>query len=200
MSIDDRFGNTGSMSTSDTTRSPEYNDGLTVQDTTHSAAPTSSGAATAAGVVTPTFLDAGDRDTSDNQVEAGLADESGSLISSDKVVGTAVYDAAGERLGTIDAIMLDKRSGKVAYAVMSFGGFLGIGERYHPLPWQALTYDTARGGYNVQHSADDLRKAPNYSRGEVDSFDYGREGGAIDSYYGVDVGHNDTGMGVNRSL
>ena len=85
------------------------------------------------------------------------------------MVGTAVYDAAGERLGTIDSIMLNKRSGKVAYAVMSFGGFLGIGERYHPLPWNVLTYDEAKGGYNVEHSADDLRKAPNYSRGEVDN-------------------------------
>ncbi|MBV8972354.1 MAG: PRC-barrel domain-containing protein [Sphingomonadaceae bacterium] len=116
------------------------------------------------------------------------ADESGTLISADKVIGTAVYDASGERLGTIDSIMLNKRSGKVAYAVMSFGGFLGIGERYHPLPWDVLTYDERKSGYNVQHSADDLRHAPNYSRDEVDTFDGGSDRRReVDSYYGVDL-------------
>ncbi len=152
-----------------TTRSPEYNDGLTVQDTTHSAAP----------AAIPTTA-AADSDTL-------RTDETHDLISADKVVGTAVYDASGERLGTIDSIMLGKTSGKVAYAVMSFGGFLGIGERYHPLPWSVLTYDEAKGGYNIQHTADDLRDAPNYSRDEVDTLDYGQSGGEIDDYYGVNV-------------
>jgi hypothetical protein len=113
------------------------------------------------------------------------ADETNTLISADKVQGTAVYDATGDRLGSIDSVMINKRSGKVAYAVMSFGGFLGIGERYHPLPWDALTYDTDKGGYNIQQSPDQLRDAPNYSRDELDRLDYGRSGGEIRSYYGV---------------
>lgn len=158
------------------TRSPEYDDGLTVQDTRHSAAPAAIPANAAA-----------DSDTL-------RTDETSDLISADKVVGTAVYDAAGERLGTIDSIMLGKRSGKVAYAVMSFGGFLGIGERYHPLPWNVLTYDEAKGGYNIQHTADDLRAAPNYSRDEVDTLDYGRSGGEIDDYYGVRFAHGSSGF------
>ena len=208
MTIDDRFGTQGQSGQSQTgtttgARSAEYDDGLTVQDTTHGAQPglpgggrvgsagnTLGGQGSTAGTTSATSRDLGDnrdglgRDRSD----ALTADESGTLISADKVVGTAVYDAAGERLGTIDSIMLNKRSGKVAYAVMSFGGFLGIGERYHPLPWNALTYDEAKGGYNVEHSADDLRKAPNYSRDEVDTLDYARSGGEIDNYYGVEVG------------
>ncbi len=178
-----------------TGRSPEYDDGLTVQDTTHSAAPrtetTAPGSSALAG---STGLGERGRDLGDNRDGAGrdrtadvTADESGTLISADKVVGTAVYDASGERLGTIDSIMLNKRSGKVAYAVMSFGGFLGIGERYHPLPWNVLTYDQDKGGYNIEHSADDLRKAPNYSRDEVDSFDGGRRAQEVDDYYGVDI-------------
>ena len=77
------------------------------------------------------------------------ADETSSLISSDKVEGTSVYDRRGEKLGSIHSVMIDKISGKVAYAVMSFGGFLGIGDRYHPLPWHVLTYDTGQGGYVV---------------------------------------------------
>ncbi|MGI4879657.1 MAG: PRC-barrel domain-containing protein [Janthinobacterium lividum] len=171
-------------------RSPEYNDGLTVQDTGHSAAPQSSGTGTA-----------GSREMGDNRDGAGrdrtdtlTTDETTKLISADKVVGTAVYDASGERLGTIDSIMLGKTSGKVAYAVMSFGGFLGIGERYHPLPWNVLTYDEAKGGYNIQNTADDLRGAPNYSRDEVDTLDYGRSGGEIDDYYGVNVAHQSAGI------
>ena len=60
--------------------------------------------------------------------------ETTTLIAADKVAGTTVYNAAGDTLGEIHDVMIDKASGKVAYAVMSFGGFLGIGEEYHPLP------------------------------------------------------------------
>jgi sporulation protein YlmC with PRC-barrel domain len=63
------------------------------------------------------------------------------LIGSDKVEGTPVYRSNGGRVGQIERVMIDKFSGKVAYAVMSFGGFLGIGEDYYPLPWSVLTYD-----------------------------------------------------------
>ena len=80
----------------------------------------------------------------DNQSVA--TDETSTLISSDKVEGTAVYNREGEKLGSIHTLMIDKMSGKVAYAVMSFGGFLGIGDRYHPLPWNVLDYETSQGG------------------------------------------------------
>src|SRR3546814_1850534 len=77
-------------------------------------------------------------------------EESDRLIASNKVEGTAVYNRKGDRLGSVYNFMVDKRSGKIEYAVMSFGGFLGIGERYHPLPWSLLTYDTTQGGYLVR--------------------------------------------------
>ena len=64
--------------------------------------------------------------------------------------------------------MIGKRSGKVAYAVMSFGGFLGIGERYHPLPWNVLTYDEDKGGYVIDVGTDQLRSAPHFTREEID--------------------------------
>ena len=209
MSIDDRYGSTQSQTgqsqtgtPSGTARSAEYNDGLTIQDTTHGAEPRTEASAPGASTFNQSSgLGDRGRDLGDNRdglgrdrTDAVTADESGTLISADKVVGTAVYDASGERLGTIDSIMLNKRSGKVAYAVMSFGGFLGIGERYHPLPWDVLTYDQDKGGYNVEHSADDLRKAPNYSRDEVDTFDSGSSRSReVDTYYGVDVGHGGYG-------
>ena len=119
-----------------------------------------------------------------DQTDRVTADETGTLISADKVQGTAVYDGTGERLGTIDSLMLNKRSGKVAYAVMSFGGFLGIGERYHPLPWDKLTYDTDKGGYNIGVTQDELRSGPTYSRDELDSVGDRSRSGEIDDYYG----------------
>src|SRR2546425_10396696 len=74
------------------------------------------------------------------------ARETADLIGSDKVEGTTVYDAQGEKMGSIARVMIEKRSGQVAYAVLSFGGFLGIGNDYYPIPWAALSYDTSLGG------------------------------------------------------
>ena len=62
-------------------------------------------------------------------------DTGGSLIAASKVNGTTVYNRAGEKLGSVYDVMVDKRSGKAEYAIMSFGGFLGIGDSYHPLLW-----------------------------------------------------------------
>src|SRR5579884_2451639 len=91
------------------------------------------------------------------------ADETNRLISSQKVDGTAVYNRTGDSLGTVDHLMIDKYTGHVEYAVMSFGGFLGIGESYHPLPWRALTYDTRMGGYVVDVDRARLERAPRYT-------------------------------------
>jgi hypothetical protein len=90
--------------------------------------------------------------------------ETASLIGSDKVEGTAVYGADEQRIGTIQRIMIDKISGKVAFAVTSFGGFLGIGEDYYPVPWPSLKYDTRLGGYRAGITINQLQGAPKYSR------------------------------------
>jgi hypothetical protein len=87
-------------------------------------------------------------------------DHSHSLIAGSRVAGTPVFNTAGERLGAIDDVMIDKTSGHVAYAVLSFGGFLGIGDRHHPLPWAALTYDTALEGYVVRLDRAQIEGAP----------------------------------------
>ena len=91
------------------------------------------------------------------------ARETVDLIGSDKVEGTAVYDANGEHIGTIERVMIEKRSGQVAYAVLSFGGFLGIGSDYYPIPWDALKYDTSLGGYRTNITEEQLKGAPKYS-------------------------------------
>ena len=93
--------------------------------------------------------------------------ETTSLIASDKVEGTAVYGADQRKIGSLERVMIDKISGKVAYAVLSFGGFLGMGEDYYPMPWSTLKYDTKLGGYLVNLTKDQLDNAPkfNESRG-----------------------------------
>ena len=110
-------------------------------------------------------------------------DETAELIASNKVEGTAVYDRQGNKLGSVYNFMVNKRSGQVAYAVMSFGGFLGIGESYHPLPWNELTYDTNQGGYVVNLTRAQLEGAPTYSATDTPAWDdpgYTRQ---IDDYY-----------------
>jgi hypothetical protein len=90
--------------------------------------------------------------------------ETASLIGSDKVDGTAVYGTDEKKIGELERVMIDKISGKVAYAVVSFGGFLGMGEDYFPMPWSTLKYDTNLGGYRVGLTKDQLEKAPKYSK------------------------------------
>jgi len=104
------------------------------------------------------------------------ADETDRLISSKKVEGTAVYDRRGERLGTIHHLM-------IAYAVMSFGGFLGIVEKYHPLPWKMLTYDIRLGGNVMDLDRSRLEGAPSYSLNETPNWSDRSYAGRIDRYW-----------------
>ena len=106
------------------------------------------------------------------------------LIASNRVEGTAVYDRQGEKLGRIENFMVDKRSGQAEYAVMSFGGFLGVGDDHHPIPWSKLTYEPEQGGYVVDLDRDRLKDGPNYRAGEEPEFDrdYDRR---VHDYYGV---------------
>ena len=107
---------------------------------------------------------------------------SGTLIAAEKVKGTDVYNRAGEKLGSVEDIMIDKVSGRAIYAVMSFGGFLGMGEKHHPLPWATLKYDAQKGGYVVNLDKKQLEGAPNYDRKSEFKWtpEYGR---SVDSYY-----------------
>ena len=91
------------------------------------------------------------------------ARETTGLIGSDKVEGTAVYGADGSKIGSIERVMLGKTDGRIAYAVLGFGGFLGIGDDHYPLPWDQLTYDTSLGGYRVAITEKQLEGAPKYS-------------------------------------
>ncbi len=88
------------------------------------------------------------------------AAETRDLISAAKVAGTPVFSADGEKLGTIQSVMISKATGQVAYVVMAYGGFLGLAVRRHPLPWAVLDYDPDVGGYRLGRPVGDLEGAP----------------------------------------
>lgn len=92
---------------------------------------------------------------------------SGRLVAAAEVAGAAVLDPKGSKIGTIERLMLDKRSGKVAYAVMSFGGFLRVGERHFPLPWPGLAYNPGEDAYVVDVTAEQLKNAPSWTAGAM---------------------------------
>jgi PRC-barrel domain len=117
------------------------------------------------------------------ETEVDARRETASLIGSDKVEGTAVYGADERKIGTLQRVMIDKMSGKVAYAVVSFGGFLGMGEDYYPLPWANLKYDTSLGGYRVGITEDQLKGAPKFNRNtDWDWSDRSRDKAVYDYY------------------
>ncbi len=107
------------------------------------------------------------------------------IISSDRVEGTSVYNESGEKLGSIDDLMIDKVSGEVRFAVLEFGGFLGMGTERYPLPWSALKYDMTKEGYVVRISKEQLKGAPHYPDGERPEYTptYGRQ---VHDHYSID--------------
>ncbi|MEO6782330.1 MAG: PRC-barrel domain-containing protein [Bradyrhizobium sp.] len=115
------------------------------------------------------------------------ARETGSLIGSDKVEGTAVYGADRTKIGSIERVMIDKMSGKVSYAVLSFGGFLGMGNDYYPLPWQSLKYDTSLGGYITRITEAKLTGAPKYNNDSSWNWSDPARTRSVDDYYGAAI-------------
>ena len=98
-------------------------------------------------------------------------DETERLISSKKVEGTPVYDGQGKKLGTIDSFMVEKRTGQAEYAVLTTGALFGGSNRYYPLPWNELSYDTERGGYVVDRGLEQFEGAPSYAEGDEPRYD-----------------------------
>jgi sporulation protein YlmC with PRC-barrel domain len=83
-----------------------------------------------------------------------------SAIRASKVIGTTVKDSTGEHLGEVEDVVLDKQSNSILFGVMSFGGVLGMGEKYHPVPWAALNYDETEGAYVINLTKEQLKAAP----------------------------------------
>ncbi|MET0248545.1 MAG: PRC-barrel domain-containing protein [Sphingobium sp.] len=106
------------------------------------------------------------------------------LISADDVRGKTVYGRDGDKLGTIDKLILDERTGQVAYIILSTGGFLGLGQSYHPVPWSAFRYDETQGGYAAAIDKRLLEGAPSFRPDSAPVFDeaYGQR---VTDYFGL---------------
>jgi len=111
--------------------------------------------------------------------------ETVSLIGSDKVQGTAVYGADGEKIGVIERVMIEKLGGKVSYAVLSFGGFLGFGDDHYPLPWPSLKYNVELVGYQTMVPIEKIQRAPKYGRSDSWDWESRERARSLDDYYGV---------------
>ncbi|HEX3664809.1 MAG TPA: PRC-barrel domain-containing protein [Rhizomicrobium sp.] len=111
--------------------------------------------------------------------------EAGGLIGSDKVEGTSVYNLNGDKIGSIERIMIDKVGGRVAYAVMSFGGFLGMGSDYYPVPWSLLKYNEMLGGYEVNITEGQLKSAPKFRKDDPWAYGNRNSEAELYSYYKV---------------
>jgi sporulation protein YlmC with PRC-barrel domain len=111
-----------------------------------------------------------------------------SAILASKVKGTAVYNPGGDRIGTVEDIVLDKTSNQIMFAALGFGGVLGLGEKYYPVPWSMLDYDEDKGGYVVPLDKDNLKNAPAYDLKDLTKHD-GSIGGIRQTsydYYKID--------------
>lgn len=124
-------------------------------------------------------------------MQTGIQDpnirETHNLVASDLVVGTSVYDPNDNKIGSIERLILEKSTGRVSYAVLSFGGFLGMGEDYYPVPWQMLTYDESVDGFRVNLTKEQVENAPRYGTGEDYAWS-GENSRRITDYYGIPGG------------
>jgi len=110
---------------------------------------------------------------------------SGRLIGADQVQGTYIYNPAGDSLGSVEDVMIDKVSGRIAYAVVGFGGFLGMGNRHYPLPSETLKYDPNMGGFVVNLDKRTLEGAPSYTDADTVGWDDPTWGKGVYDYYGA---------------
>jgi hypothetical protein len=119
--------------------------------------------------------------TSGSHIQTGTES---SLIESNRVEGTKVFDPSGKDIGGIKRLVIEKRSGRVVYAIAQFGGFLGLGGNEYAIPWNKLTYDTQLGGFRTDITEDQLRGAPSFRSGDWDADKDRHNERALFDYYG----------------
>jgi sporulation protein YlmC with PRC-barrel domain len=107
------------------------------------------------------------------------------LMGADTLMGNDVYNQKDEDLGDIKEIMLDMRSGRVAYAVLSFGGFLGMGKKLFAVPWSALTLDTVNKRFVLSVDKERLANAPGFDKDKWPDMQDPTWSKEIHAYYGT---------------
>ena len=110
------------------------------------------------------------------------------LILSSRVIGTPVIDRDGKKLGHVEDLSIEKTSGKTVYAILASGGFLGLGEKLHPVPWLLLDYDVSEEAYRLPLDSAAVKDAPSYGPSEIRMLggsDHRIYGDTIYGYYGT---------------
>jgi sporulation protein YlmC with PRC-barrel domain len=137
-----------------------------------------------------------DRDTYGMYKDSDSQGPGPALMGADTLIGDSVVNGDDDNLGDIKEIMIDMRSGQVAYAVLSFGGFLGMGEKLFAVPWQALHLDTVNKRFVLNVEKDRLQQAPGFDKDRwPDMSDVGWSN-EIHTFYGTDPTMSGTPMGV----
>jgi sporulation protein YlmC with PRC-barrel domain len=106
-------------------------------------------------------------------------------IRASRVIGTGVYDSSGEKIGEIEDVILEKMADNILFAVIGFGGLMGMGEKFHPVPWAALDYSPEYGGYVVPFTHEQLQTAPADTIQELTKDDGKAARSASRSHFGV---------------
>jgi sporulation protein YlmC with PRC-barrel domain len=107
------------------------------------------------------------------------------LMGADTLIGNDVYNSANESLGSIKELMIEMSTGKISYAVLSFGGFLGMGDRLFAVPWQALKLDTANKRFTLNASKEQLKTAPGFDKDHWPSMADTTWASDVHAFYGV---------------
>jgi sporulation protein YlmC with PRC-barrel domain len=129
-----------------------------------------------------------DRDTLGMYAGAGPDGRHGpgpEVMGAATLVGNDVYNMDNEDVGEIEEIMLDMRSGRVDYAVLSFGGFLGVGKKLFAVPWNALELDTENKRFTLNVAKERLEQAPGFDRDHWPDMADESWAKEIHSYYGI---------------
>jgi sporulation protein YlmC with PRC-barrel domain len=125
------------------------------------------------------------RDTYGMYKDYGSSGPGPALMGADTLLGNDVYNERGENLGNIKEFMIDMASGRIAYAVLSFGGFLGMGDRLFAVPWQALKLDTANKRFALNVVKEKLKDAPGFDKDHWPSMADPTWATSVHSFYGV---------------
>jgi sporulation protein YlmC with PRC-barrel domain len=135
-----------------------------------------------------------DRDTYGMYKTSNTKGPGPALMGADTLIGNDVVNAQDDDLGDIKEIMLDMRTGRVAYAVLSFGGFLGIGEKLFAVPWQALQLDTVNKRFTLNVDKNRLKAAPGFDPDDWPDMSDATWANQIHSFYGT-TPYDETGVG-----
>ncbi len=109
------------------------------------------------------------------------------IVNANDVVDTEVKNVQDEKLGKVEAVMLDKMTGKVAYVVLSYGGFLGMGDKLFALPWNIFSYDNQEDCFKIPLDKEKLKRSPGFDKDHWPDMSSSSWTTLINEYYGTRV-------------